>query len=203
MACKYKYKDNWYSEEEVLNLLRKENSSFTTLYNNLIKELETGKGKEVFEQVKRDYVNKEFKDFDDIVDISKDFKIVPDAGDTDKGKYYLTNNDGENFGNYNLEEIVNKFPEYFKPTAYTLEEQQEEAIVTLLGMMAADKLDKIKDKNLISLLKELLLQMSEYIKSLFTAKEIRISELNVSNLEFLTNKKIEDLIKSDKIKKEC
>ncbi|HON57834.1 MAG TPA: hypothetical protein PLJ38_12535, partial [bacterium] len=86
---------------------------------------------------------------------------------------------------------------------YTLEEQQEEAIVTLLGLMAADKLDKIKDKNLISLLKELLLQMSEYIKSLFTAKEIRISELNVSNLEFLTDKKIEEFIKSGKIKKEC
>lgn len=204
MACKYKYKDNWYSEEEVLNLLRKENSSFTTLYNNLIKELETSEtGRKVFEQVKRDYVYKDFKDFDNIIDISKDFKIVPDAGDTDKGKYYLTNDDGENFGNYNLKEIVNKFPEYFKPTAYTLEEQQEEAIVQLVSLMAADKLDKIKDKNLISLLKELLLQMSEYIKSLFTAKEIRISELNVSNLEFLTNKRIEDFIKSGKIRKEC
>lgn len=178
-------------------------STNSELYNNLIKELETGRGREVFEQVKRDYVYKDFKDFDNIIDISKDFKIVPDAGDTDKGKYYLTNDDGENFGNYNLEEIVNKFPEYFKPIAYTLEEQQEEAVVQLLGLMAADKLDKIKDKNLISLLKELLLQMSEYIKSLFTTKEIRISELNVSNLEFLTDKKIEEFIKSGKIKKEC
>ena len=56
MACKYKYKDNWYSEEEVLNLLRKENSSFTTLYNNLIKELETSEtGRKVFESVKKNY----------------------------------------------------------------------------------------------------------------------------------------------------
>lgn len=125
-----------------------ENKKITILYQSLLKELETGKGKEVFEQVKRDY-------------------------------------------------------QYREGGQEQFEKQQEEAIVTLLGLMAADKLDKIKDKNLISLLKELLLQMSEYIKSLFTAKEIRISELNVSNLEFLTDKKIEEFIKSGKIKKEC
>ena len=197
-------KGEYFKEREEISKEEFEKLRPTTLYQSLLKELETSEtGRKVFEQVKRDYVYKNFTDFDDIIDISKDFKIVPDAGDTDKGKYYLTNDAGENFGNYNLEEIVNKFPEYFKPIAYTLEEQQEEAVVQLLGLMAADKLDKIKDKNLISLLKELLLQMSEYIKSLFTTKEIRISELNVSNLEFLTDKKIEEFIKSGKIKKEC
>lgn len=181
MACKYKYKDNWYSEEEVLNLLRKENSSFTTLYNNLLKELETSEtGRKVFEQVKRDYVNKEFKDFDDIVDISKDFKIVPDAGDTDKGKYYLTNDDGENFGNYNLEEIVNKFPEYFKPTAYTLEEQQEEAIVSLISILAAGKLEEKENATLKKKLLEFWKQISDFVRSLLRQDGIKIDELPIS-----------------------
>jgi hypothetical protein len=54
MACNYKYKNNWYSEEEILNLLRKENSSFATLYNNLIKELETSEtGRKVFRSIRR------------------------------------------------------------------------------------------------------------------------------------------------------
>lgn len=230
MACKYKYKDNWYSEEEVLNLLRKENSSFTTLYNNLIKELETGRGKEVFEQVKRDYIRKEnVNPFNKVNphDITEQYILDNREGfktfflgnnqiyEQSEGKWRVYVNDkGDIKKNLTAKELSqfiydNSTPfdtvEVFNDEIgkYTLEEQQEEAIVTLLGMLAADKLDKIKDKNLISLLKELLLQMSEYIKSLFTAKEIRISELNVSNLEFLTNKKIEDLIKSDKIKKEC
>lgn len=202
MTCKYKYNNNWYSEEEILNLLRKENSSFTTLYNNLIKELETSEtGRKVFEQVKRDYVNKEFKDFDDIVDISKDFKIVPDAGDTDKGKYYLTNDDGENFGNYNLEEIVNKFPEYFKPTAYTLEEQQEEAIVQIIGLYSAEKLDKLKDKTLIQLIKELLKEMSDFVKLIFK-KEINITK-DLDNISQLTDKELNKLLKDGEVTKKC
>lgn len=200
MACKYKYKDNWYSEEEVLNLLRKENSSFTTLYNNLIKELETSEtGRKVFEQVKRDYrvvtqddINKAAQDYINTRALNP-FIFESLRHNKNVGSYTIFGTKGETL-------IAS---EHEIPYLYTLEEQQEEAIVTLLGMMAADKLDKIKDKNLISLLKELLLHMSEYIKSLFTSKEIRISELNVSNLEFLTDKKIEGFIKSGKIKKEC
>jgi hypothetical protein len=172
------------------------------LYNNLLKELETSEtGRKVFEQVKRDYVNKEFKDFDDIVDISKDFKIVPDAGDTDKGKYYLTNDDGENFGNYNLEEIVNKFPEYFKPTAYTLEEQQEEAIVQIIGLYSAEKLDKLKDKTLIQLIKELLKEMSDFVKLIFK-KEINITK-DLDNISELTDTELNKLLRNGEITKEC
>ena len=202
----------------------------STLYQSLLKELETGKGKEVFEQVKRDYTRKEnvnpYKEVyaDEITE--KYIKDNPESfktlflgeyqiySKTINTWYIFTNEEGTiktDLTAKELSEFINKntdasgIVELFDENIgkYTLEEQQEEAIVTLLGLMAADKLDKIKDKNLISLLKELLLQMSEYIKSSFTAKEIRISELNVSNLEFLTNKRIEDFIKSGKIRKEC
>jgi PAS domain-containing protein len=95
----------------IINAIKNKNPE---LHKNLLKELETGRGKEVFEKVKRDY------------------------------------------------------PEL------SLEQQQKEAIVTLLGELTADKLDKIKDKNLISLLKELLKQMTEYLRSLFNSKEINL-----------------------------
>jgi hypothetical protein len=62
---------------------------------------------------------------------------------------------------------------------YTLEEQLEEALVELLGLYTADRLDRVKDKNLISLLKQLWQQMTDYIKSLFSSKEINISELKL------------------------
>ena len=83
-------------------------TEFSKIYQNLLKELETGRGKEVFEQVKRDYQYKEGG--------QKQF-----------------------------------------------EKQQEEAIVTLLGLMAADKLDAKKDATLISKLKELWKQISDFI----------------------------------------
>ena len=63
---------------------------------------------------------------------------------------------------------------------YTLEEQQEEAIVTLLGMMAADKLDAKKDATLISKLKELWKQISDFVKSLLRQDGIKIDELPIT-----------------------
>jgi hypothetical protein len=98
------------------------------LYNKLLKELEKGKGLEVFNRVKRDY------------------------------------------------------------SELTLEQQQEESIVELLSLYTADKLDKVKDRNLISLLKQLLKEMTAYMRSLFNSKEIDISKLDSSmTLDDLAN----------------
>ena len=172
MACKYKYKDNWYSEEEVLNLLRKENPSFTTLYNNLLTELETSEtGRKVFEQVKRDYKYK---------DSLQDEKQLNNLWE-ESGKYYffdeyagLSGEDGK------IEITKEKYEELTKKREYTLEEQQDESIVALLGMMAADKLDAKKDATLISKLKELWKQISDFVKSLLKQDGIKIDELPIT-----------------------
>lgn len=181
-----------------------ENSKDSELYQSLLKELEISEtGRKVFEQVKRDYKYKDTNTYGQTIKLDNDNIInVIDNNHFD----IFTVNDDLVESRLTKKQLLDKYPDVeskLSKERYTLEEQQEEAIVQLVSLMAAGKLDKIKDKNLISLLKELLLQMSEYIKSLFTAKEIRISELNVSNLEFLTNKRIEDFIKSGKIKKEC
>ena len=121
------------------------------LYENLLKELETGKGKEVLDRVKRDYKY-------------KDEKFVKHL------KLRLENT------TLTLEER-NDYQKHIDSQIYSLEEQQEEAIVTLLGKLTEGKLDKVKDKNLISLLKELLSQMTAYMRSLFNSKELDISKL--------------------------
>ena len=129
----------------------------TSLYQSLLKELETGRGKEVLDRVKKYYKYKElsFK--------YRDEKKI-EFGDYYTFKQYIKNS--ENFPNV---KIVEK--------KYSLEEQQEEAIVQLLGEYIADRLDKVKDKNLISLLKELWEQMTDYMKSLFSKREVKIEEL--------------------------
>ena len=118
---------------------RKIKTGNNQLYQSLLKELETGRGKEVFEQVKRDYNVKD--------------KSGIESYDLDTRK------------------ATNK---------YTLEEQQEEAIVTLLGLMAADKLDAKKDATLISKLKELWKQISDLVKSLLRQDGIKIDELPIT-----------------------
>lgn len=172
MACKYKYKDNWYSEEEVLNLLRKENSSFTTLYNNLIKELETSEtGRRVFEQVKRDYKYKESL---------QDEKQLDNLWEED-GKYYFFDEYAGLSGEDGKTEITKeKYNELTKKREYTLEQQQEEAIVELLGLMTAEKLDNVKDATLISKLKELWKQISDFVRSLLRQDGIKIDELPIT-----------------------
>ncbi len=128
------------------------------IYQNLLKELETGRGKEVFEQVKRDYQYKSPYQFE-----------LDDNWE----------NQGEAYGLENKPSIeeINRRKEKAK---YTLEEQQEEAIVTLLGMMAADKLDAKKDATLISKLKELWEQISDFVKSLLLQDGIKIDELPIT-----------------------
>ena len=67
--------------------------------------------------------------------------------------------------------------EIYEAPLYTLEEQQEEAIVELLGLMTADRLDKVKDGKLISLLKKLLKEMKTFVKQLLLQKEVEIDKL--------------------------
>ena len=136
-----------------LNQARKTN---TTLYQNLLKELETGKGKEVLDRVKRDYVYKNEEP------TQQEIEIATKIAETFKklGKP--------------LDESTNRI---LNRPKYTLEEQQEEAIVTLLGELTADKLDKVKDKKLIYWLRQLLREMTAYLRSLFNSKEIEIDKL--------------------------
>ena len=104
------------------------------LYQNLLKELETGRGEEVLDRVKRDYKVKQ-------VYIGRDKTGI------------------------------------YQEQPYTLEEQQEEAIVELLGLMTAEKLDAVKDGKLISLLKRLLKEMKQFIRSLIKQREVEILKL--------------------------
>lgn len=147
--------------------------SQSKLYQSLLKELETSEtGRKVFEQVKRDYVSKQTK-----YPILERVGKVPYGGIYEKdgiiysvnGKDFFNKDEAIKFQNNNLD-----FSQ-----KYTLEEQQEEAIVTLLGMMAADKLDAKKDATLISKLKELWKQISDFVKSLLTGN---ISENEISNI---------------------
>src|SRR5690606_36919217 len=55
------FKDGKRISEEEFNEAVNEYSKTTPLYQSLLKELETGRGKEIFEQVKRDYKYKEIQ----------------------------------------------------------------------------------------------------------------------------------------------
>lgn len=196
MACKYQYKNEWFTKEALVKKLSTENTSYQTLYNNLLKELEYGTGKEVFERVKRDYQYKIIdKNNTDISEI-KDETELPDNLILDGKEYYYDYNEGL-YNGVSAKFIFNKLKKANNSIKYTLEEQQEEALVELLGMYTANKLDAIKDKNLISLLKQLLKEMTAYLRSLFNSKEIEIEKLSSSmtlddlaNLLAYTNSKI-------------
>ena len=157
------------------------NNSQSQLYQSLLKELETGRGKEVFEQVKRDYKHK-YK----ILRSSKQREIVNKREDETDQQAIVRIFGGvdEALSGKNVE-INGKLYNYTRLNGlqeqieYTLEEQQEEAIVTLLGLMAADKLDAKKDATLISKLKELWKQISDFVKSLLTGN---ISKNEINNI---------------------
>lgn len=157
----------------------------TLLYQSLLKELETGRGKEVFEQVKRDYVTKEkpkSKNYN-LIDSknNSEIEIIQNFGNYWFKEYNETLNRGNQFNtNEELESLIKKEQNKHILNKYTLEEQQEEAIVTLLGLMAADKLDAKKDATLISKLKELWKQISDFVKSLLRQDGIKIDELPIT-----------------------
>lgn len=154
------------------------NNEFKTLYQSLLKELETGRGKEVFEQVKRDYQYKEIRIYtiheseewgQTYYDIVETGKELPNLNFERKGLTFKTK-----------DEALKRLEELNPKVRYTLEEQQEEAIVTLLGLMAADKLDTKKDATLISKLKELWKQISDFVKQLLRQDGIKIDELPIT-----------------------
>jgi len=171
------------------------NSTNDSLYQNLLKELEKGYGKEVLDRIKKNYIS---KDVNFPVPTKDGNKVLSNVGDVDKGFYYLTNDNGDDLGNYSYEEIINNYPEIKDSISFSLEEQQEEALVQLLGELTAGKIKETKEnKNLISFLKQLLKQMTDYMRSLFNSKEIEIDKLraditlnDLANLLAYTNSKI-------------
>ena len=166
---------------------RKVKTGNNKLYQSLLKELETGRGKEVFEQVKRDYVYKEtLKDIFPKVDV---FGISDELYEID-GKTFNSLVKAEEYQKNN----PNKIP-------YTLEEQQEEAIVQIIGLYSAQKLDKLKDKTLIQLIKELLKEMSDFVKLIFK-KEINITK-DLDNISELTDTELNKLLKNGELTKKC
>jgi len=195
------------------------------LYQNLLKELETGVGKEVLDRIKRDY---DYKETESIEKEENEFgfplnnyvaTLIESGLDTET----ITKLVKEEFPNVDAEFMYHAYidsQEYYgdeKPTtrttikevykalgketavknAYSLEEQQEEALVELLGMMTANKLSNTKDGKLISLLKRLLKEMKQYVKSLIKQKEIEIDKLpdnltigDLSNILAYSNSKL-------------
>lgn len=174
------------------------------LYNNLLEELSTTeRGKEVLDRIKKDYANKE------IPIKSKHLRIIDRGINSNDEKIYWIESISSKFDYHgvlirddikSLDEAVNfvkNLDKEAEDNKYSLEEQQEEALVELLGMMTADKLDNVKDGGLISLLKRLLKEIASNIRSLFTAKEIDVSKLpdnitlgNLSDLLAYSNSKL-------------
>ncbi|HHX67180.1 MAG TPA: hypothetical protein GX708_03870, partial [Gallicola sp.] len=141
------------------------------LYQNLLKELEYGKGKEVFDRIKRDYV---FKKEIPYMSIIKKDTVLYYNKNTKTGYIHDNNNPNER-KIFNSEQEIRDYLEL--NDKYTLEEQQEEAIVELLGLMTAEKLDKVKDGKLISLLKRLLKEIKAFMKQLLGQREVEIDKL--------------------------
>ena len=176
----------------------------TLLYQNLLKELEYGKGKEVLERVKRDYSEVTQKQFDDAL---WDWLQTKTLGSKPVKVNSVRKTEPNTFSVNALREDGTTFTwivsETDLPVLFSKEEQQEEAIVELMSLMVADKLNKITDKNLISLLKQLLKQINDFIKSLLNTKELNINDIEADNNKFLIENKLKELIKNETIKKEC
>lgn len=175
------------------------------LYQNLLKELEDGKGKEVLDRIKRDYV---YKVDESPLPLENEYgvrleefinRLVLIGYSTEEAIAEINKNylyiDAENlYFNYS-DEYKPEFPGDEGPSPvtttqrvkdalgikinerYTLEEQQEEAIVELLGLMTAEKLDNVKDGKVISLLKRLLKEIKSFIKELLKQKAVDIDKL--------------------------
>jgi hypothetical protein len=168
-----------------------------TLYNNLIKELNAGVGKEVYDRVERTYNFKEkeigFSEGDILTQRQKNNNEI-----LSKVQKYLTEQYKEYKGEFN-EDIINlvankKFSlpndanqymlkikgddvSVFQYEAESKENIEKEALVELLGLMTADKIDKKQNKNLVSLLKELLKRLNEVIRKLITSRNVDLQNL--------------------------
>ena len=166
------------------------------LYQNLLQELKTGVGKEVYDRTERTYgeLVKEIQYYGNPI-TEKDNIENETTSDVMK---YVASMFGEqtNITSDQLNEVANtkfsvpKYPdaqfelrinkgkiELYQYTRETKENLENEAIVELLGLMVADKIDKKQNRNLVNLLKELLKRITDTIKNLIGAKEIEIAKL--------------------------
>ena len=157
------YKDALEQENEYIAKKQQEEiKNVSTLYDNLLKELEEGRGKEVLDRIKKDYTNKE-----SITDNKSNF--LP-------GVYKVgTSNTG--YKVFDTREEAQAYLDSPQSPKYSLEEQQEEAIVQLLGEYTAEKLDKVKDGKLISLLKRVLAEVRDFVRKLLNSREINVDSL--------------------------
>lgn len=174
MACKYIYNGVEYSKEQLVSKLSNENSNFNTLYNNLVNEItNTETGRKVLDRIKRDYtfkegVNNKLQEFATGHSTPPVYSFTPVMG-RPKALYSSPR--------FKTKEEAIKWYGEQGYSDYSLEEQQEEAIVELLGLMTAEKLDAVKDGKLISLLKRLLKEMKQFVRSLLNQKEVEIDKL--------------------------
>lgn len=147
----------------IINRLKSDN-----LYQNLVNEItNTETGRKVLDRVKKDYKYKPTPNKGTGRDyITQDSNGVWAVINTEIGLIaeFTTEKEAKNFLDNTTEE-------------YTLEEQQEEAIVELLGLYTAERLDKVKDGKLISLIKRLLKEMKQFVRSLLRQREVEIDKL--------------------------
>ena len=153
------------------------------LYQNLLKELEYGKGKEVLDRVKKGYgkfdnklTDSKFENNNIIVDNEI---VARNVTKNNKTFSYIDKNG--KLINTQFTQVTSLINSFRKPKneLLNLEEVQEEALVQLLGELTAGKIKETKEnKNLISLLKQLLREMTTYMRSLFNSKEIEINKLS-------------------------
>jgi hypothetical protein len=181
------------------------------LYNNLITELDSGYGKEVFDRVKRIYKfgglqgefilrsNQPDVDYGFNLDDTDYFYTTSDDGvksfykwtDPYSGKVSITEQEFD-VADQELAALGDKLG-LTVDTAYI----QEEAIVQLLGEYAANKIKGVKkNKNLISKLRELLSEMTSLIREVYKGKVIEVEKLSptmtvndLANLIAYTDKK--------------
>jgi len=175
--------DFFNTEEELDVFIKNKTQPYSTregkkLYQNLLKELETGRGKEVLDRIKRDYKYKDSFTEYAVYDFESE-REAKKAG----ASFSTTTDDGEYI--------------YIKQDEYSLTEQQEEAIVELLGLYTANRLDSVKDGKLISLLKRLLKEIKSFIRQLLNQKEVEIDKLpdnmtisDLANLLAYSNSKL-------------
>lgn len=175
-------------------------SENSELYNNLLTELESGLGKEIFDRIQRDYVDKEYNPKKVDYTLSQLLsEVALERGIAENNvEVNLTTGEEKNTGlihikpgttmKYGEKEYI--YGEVENATFYTqewqeitsekysIEEQQEEALVELLGLYTAGKIDAKNNGSLISLLKNLLQQIGDYVKSLITSREVDVSKLS-------------------------
>ena len=190
-------------KSELLSQFKKDTTGNKSLYQNLLKELEYGKGKEVLDRIKRDYQYKDVNKYGQTIKL-KNGNIV---NVIDNNHFDIfTENDDLVESRLTKNKLLETYPEVedkLLKENYTLEEQQEEAIVELVSLMAAGKIQETKDtKNLLSLLKQLWIEMSNFVKNLLSKKEVDISK-DLDNIQQLSENKLIEFMKKGLIKEDC